>query len=97
MALKSNVRLIEGVEVEDAYVKVISFSGGKDEKVEGQDDTFHIAFQLGFYGPVDDDGQRELFHSLNHRCGYDIEGDNALKQAYEHLKTLPEFSNAEDV
>lgn len=34
------------------------------------------------------------------RRGYyfnlDMEGDNPLKQAYEHLKTLPEFEGAED-
>ena len=28
--------------------------------------------------------------------GYDISGDNPIKQAYEHLKTLPEFSDATD-
>lgn len=28
--------------------------------------------------------------------GYDIGGKNPIKQAYEHLKTLPEFSNAID-
>ena len=27
---------------------------------------------------------------------YDISGDNPIKQAYEHLKTLPEFSDATD-
>lgn len=28
---------------------------------------------------------------------YDINGDNPIKQAYEHLKTLPEFEGAKDV
>jgi hypothetical protein len=27
---------------------------------------------------------------------YDINGDNPIKQAYQHLKTLPEFSDATD-
>jgi hypothetical protein len=27
----------------------------------------------------------------------DMDGPNFIKQAYEHLKTLPEFSSAEDV
>jgi hypothetical protein len=31
-----------------------------------------------------------------HGCPYDIEGDNPIKQAYEHLKTLPEFEGAID-
>jgi len=30
-------------------------------------------------------------------CDYDLNRDNPIKQAYEHLKTLPEFSDAEDV
>lgn len=29
-------------------------------------------------------------------CEYDLSGDNPLKQAYEYLKNLPEFSNATD-
>ena len=28
---------------------------------------------------------------------YDINGDNPIKQAYEHLKTLPEFEGAKDI
>ena len=27
---------------------------------------------------------------------YDLAGDNPIKQAYEHLKTLPEFADAVD-
>jgi hypothetical protein len=34
--------------------------------------------------------------STMHGCPYDIEGDNPIKQAYEHLKTLPEFEGAID-
>ena len=30
-------------------------------------------------------------------CEYDIEGDNPIAQAYEYLKTLDEFKDAEDV
>lgn len=28
---------------------------------------------------------------------YDLDGANPIKQAYEHLKTLPEFADATDV
>lgn len=28
---------------------------------------------------------------------YVIAGENPIKQAYDHIKSLPEFSNAEDV
>ena len=27
---------------------------------------------------------------------YDLDGENPIKQAYQHLKTLPEFEGAED-
>lgn len=30
-------------------------------------------------------------------CNYILQGDNPIKQAYEHLKTLPEFAGAADV
>ncbi|QTD91751.1 hypothetical protein [Burkholderia anthina] len=30
-------------------------------------------------------------------CAYDMDGDNPIKQAYEYLKTLPEFQGAIDV
>lgn len=29
-------------------------------------------------------------------CEYALNGDNPIKQAYEHLKTLPEFAGATD-
>jgi hypothetical protein len=29
-------------------------------------------------------------------CAYNIQGGNPWEQAYEHLKTLPEFKGAED-
>jgi hypothetical protein len=30
-------------------------------------------------------------------CPYDIDGANPIKQAYLHLKTLPEFADATDI
>ena len=30
------------------------------------------------------------------RFDIDLNGENFIKQAYQHIKTLPEFSNAED-
>lgn len=32
----------------------------------------------------------------NHYFDYDINGENPIKQAYLHLKTLPEFADAVD-
>ena len=36
------------------------------------------------------------FQADAYNCDYDLEGDNPIKQAYEYLKTLPEFSGATD-
>lgn len=36
------------------------------------------------------------FESKVFECAYDIYGDNPIKQAYKHLKTLPEFEGAQD-
>jgi hypothetical protein len=38
----------------------------------------------------------EMIDSKSHSCAYDLEGANPIKQAYEHLKTLPEFEGATD-
>lgn len=38
----------------------------------------------------------EAFSVSEFTCPYDIAGDNPIAQAYAHLKTLPEFSNAVD-
>lgn len=39
----------------------------------------------------------ELFDAVSHQCAYDINGANPFEQAYEYLKTLPEFAGAIDV
>jgi hypothetical protein len=36
------------------------------------------------------------FASEQHSCLYDLDGTNPLNQAYNHLKTLPEFAGAKD-
>ena len=36
------------------------------------------------------------FADNGYSCAYDITGENPIKQAYEYLKTLPEFANATD-
>jgi len=37
-----------------------------------------------------------VFEELPYQFAYDITGENPIKQAYLHLKTLPEFLNATD-
>jgi hypothetical protein len=36
------------------------------------------------------------FGDESYSCTYDINGENPVRQAYLHLKTLPEFANATD-
>ena len=36
------------------------------------------------------------FNDSSYDAEYDIQGDNPIRQAYKHLKTLPEFSGATD-
>jgi|SaaInlStandDraft_3_1057020.scaffolds.fasta_scaffold100827_2 hypothetical protein len=68
--------------VKDCYIKVMSISGDK------QNMTYHVAF-INLDTTVD---------SVNHSFTPDmLSGDNFIKQAYLHLKTLPEFVGATDV
>lgn len=85
MALNKNTKF-KGITVPSAYIRVNNFSGNKDS----------IAFNVGFYGSTDENGQREMFDQKAYQCAYTLNGSNAVKQAYEHLKTLPEFVGAVD-
>ena len=40
------------------------------------------------------DGENEF--EKNYTFSIDLNGENPIKQAYAHLKTLPEFANAAD-
>jgi len=85
MALAKDTNF-RGVTIPDAYIRVNSFSGSKS----------HIAFNVGFYGPANEQGEREMFDQQAYQCAYDLNGSNAVQQAYDHLKTLPEFAGAKD-
>jgi hypothetical protein len=36
------------------------------------------------------------FSDVEHTCAYDLSGSNPIAQAYEYLKTLSDFADAED-
>jgi hypothetical protein len=42
------------------------------------------------------DNKINALQEQSHPFAYDLEGSNPIKQAYEHLKTLPEFTDAVD-
>jgi hypothetical protein len=72
----------EDSEFTNAYLRI--------ERIEG---TRHlISVQLGFYK----EGGKEFLMNSSFSITPDLDGPNFIKQAYEHLKTLPEFADAVD-
>lgn len=85
MALTKNYTLNvheKDVVFEDVYIKVTSTFATKD--------TVSVAVEIkaGKEGPAIESRSSFFNHDLN--------GENVIKQAYEHLKTLPEFADAVD-
>jgi hypothetical protein len=86
MALKKTLKLVDnfGEEITfvDAYIRVDTISGGKDE----------IIVAAGVYknqGGVKIDTVRSSFTPS-------LSGDNFVAQAYLNLKTLEQFAGAQD-
>lgn len=73
----------KGVVIANAYHRVWAVTLTKSQ----------ISFGLGTHASADAD----MIDSTSHACAYDIAGDNPIKQAYQYLKTLPEFAGAADV
>ena len=83
MALKKTASNAQGFTAADAYHRVENvILVGKDR----------IAFNVRAYKKQD----LPFFADENYNCAYDLNGVNPITQAYAHLKTLPEFENAED-
>lgn len=86
MALKkqiiADVQLVGQVEIM-SYIRVAHITGTKDQ----------ITANAVFYK---DSGDGEVFKADAHMFKPSMDGGNFIKQAYEHLKTLPEFAGAQD-
>lgn len=65
----------------DVYLKIVSINGGKE------------SMQALVIGVCDGSTIFNEGYSFNPNLG----GDNFIAQAYQHLKTLPEFAGARDV
>jgi hypothetical protein len=81
--LQSDGFLIQNIEVEkqiDSYIKVSNVNGNKDN--------------IEFFVLYLNDGIQIGIKTFNFKPTLD--GDNFIKQAYLHLKTLPEFADAVD-
>lgn len=74
----------KGIPLTNAYFQVTDFSGDKEL----------LRFGVNTYATRGGDAlQGDIY-----QCAYDLtSGKNALCQAYEYLKTLPEFAGATDV
>ena len=86
MALKKTTTLKnnfgDDVTFIDAYIKIEKLAGNKEQ----------IGINVSFYRKLNEqiiDNKNYLFTPL-------LEGKNFIAQAYEHLKTLPDFAGAVD-
>lgn len=83
MALKKTVVTPHEIEVLNAYHKVGNVTlAGKNL----------IIFKVHSMK----DEKSIPFMEIDRSCAYDMQGDNPIRQAYLHLKTLPEFAGATD-
>ena len=83
MALNKTTTSSQGFEAIDAYHRVERLCFVTNQKI-----SFHVrAYKDVAFSAFADSG---------YSCAYNITGENPIKQAYEYLKTLPEFANATD-
>jgi len=83
MALAKTISTVHGFEAVNAYHRV--------EGLSFENKTI-ISFHVRSYTATD----KPFFAESVLSCDYEISGANPFAQAYEHLKTLPEFEDAED-
>ena len=81
MALTSDYSF-NGITVSQAYVKVQSVLGDKN----------NVAVEVAFFA----DSTQQPFTNKRYEFTPDLDGSNFIQQAYEYLKTLPEFADATD-
>jgi hypothetical protein len=82
MALQKTAQTNFGFDVKNSYIRVEGVRVEKDK--------------IQFQARTSVDGVKPHFADVSYECGYVIEGENPIKQAYEYLKTLPEFDGAVD-
>lgn len=84
MALSKTVRTPQGFDAQDAYHRV--------EGLQIKNKTT-ISYMVRSYK---DDSGVPAFVDSPYESAYDLAGESPIAQAYEHLKTMPEFENAKD-
>jgi hypothetical protein len=83
MALRKTTTSPHGFESVDAYVTCEGI------RLVGKD---RIKFQVR----TRKEPGLPFFEDIEHTAPYLMDGENPIKQAYGHLKTLPEFLDAQD-
>jgi hypothetical protein len=81
MAITNNV-VYKGIPINNAYIRVWRYEGDKEK----------MHFEAGIQASK----EGEMITSQGYQFSLNLDGSNPVKQAYEHLKTLPEFANAVD-
>lgn len=84
MALKKTIQSNFGIEISNAYHRV-----WRIQIINKSEMTFTVGAFVN--NTVDIAVQTKSYN-----CPYALSGENAHTQAYQHLKTLPEFSDAVD-
>jgi hypothetical protein len=83
MALNKTTTSSQGFEAVNAYHRVEKLCLATNQI---------ISFSVRVYKDI----AFPAFADNGYSCAYDITGENPVKQAYLHLKTLPEFASATD-
>lgn len=83
MALKKDITTRQGIEIKDAYFRVVN------TMINGKTGMQYVV-------AYSKDSQSPAVDSAAYDCAYSLTGSNPIAQAYENLKTLPEFAGAQD-
>lgn len=88
MALEKTMNLVDSFgetrSFQNCYIKVTGISGDKSE----------IFATAQVFKSKDEE---TALSTSSHNFQPSLDGNNFIKQAYEHLKTLPQFEDATDV
>ena len=82
MAIQTTVNTSSGLSITDAYCKIAEVSITKNS----------VTFALQVFA----DKTKTFVIENVFTAPYDLEGPNPIKQAYEYLKSLPDFADAVD-
>lgn len=86
MAIRSSMNFL-GVNLENVITRVYTCKVYKE-----QQDKFVLDFAISRHRTLED----KAFTQSDYSCEMQIYGPNPVEQAYNHLKTLPEFADAVD-